>query len=100
MAGNNGGNMNWFRRLKIANKLLAAFCAVLAITSLMGVFSMRQLALVNDTATDMELNWMPRVSVLLEVKANLAQFHAQELQYIVSNEDAAKRLSEQKMAAI
>src|SRR3954469_11933660 len=92
--------MNWFRRLKIANKLLAAFCAVLVITSLMGLFSIRQLALVNDTATEMELNWMPRVSVLMEVKDNLAQFHAQELQYIVANTPASRQATEGKMGAI
>jgi methyl-accepting chemotaxis protein len=92
--------MHWFRRLKIANKLLAAFAAVLVLTTLMGIFSIRQLAQVNDTATDMGLNWMPRVRVLLEVKANLADFHAQELQYILSSEPAARSKYEMRIADI
>jgi methyl-accepting chemotaxis protein len=92
--------MKWFQYMTIANKLLAAFAAVLAIATLLGAFSIQQLATVNATATDIGLNWMPKVRLLLEVKTNLADFHAQGLQYILSNEAADKKKYEQRIADV
>ena len=45
--------------MSIANKLLAAFAAMLAIATVLGMFSIRQLGAVNSTATELGLQWMP-----------------------------------------
>jgi len=57
--------------LKIAAKLLISFSAVLLLTAFLGIFSIVQLAKVNQTSTDMEENWMPSIQVLLEIKSNV-----------------------------
>ncbi|HEY8025996.1 MAG TPA: methyl-accepting chemotaxis protein [Burkholderiaceae bacterium] len=65
--------------LKIATKLLASFSAVLVLTAILGIFSISQLAKVNQTSTDMEVNWMPSIQVLLEIKSTMQ--HIRTLEY-------------------
>lgn len=49
--------MNWFCNLKISTKLILSFLVVLSLTTFLGVFSIIQLARVNQTSTDMVVNW-------------------------------------------
>lgn len=51
--------MKWIYNLKISTKLIHSFLVVLSLTTFLGVFSIIQLARVNQTSTDMEINWMP-----------------------------------------
>ena len=66
--------MHWFRCLRIANKLLAAFAVVLALTTLMGIFSIRQLAQVNDIAETL-LQEAERLTSSLENAGAVAPLH-------------------------
>ncbi|MES2188091.1 MAG: methyl-accepting chemotaxis protein [Pseudomonadota bacterium] len=79
--------MQAFYNLKIATKLLSAFMAVLALTAVLGIYSVTQLATVNQAARDLNDNWMPSVRTLLEMKAGLARYRTQELQHILSTTD-------------
>src|SRR6478609_96952 len=51
-----GNNMNAFYNLRIASKLLISFVVVLALTVFVGVFSVVQLAKVNQMSTDITTN--------------------------------------------
>jgi methyl-accepting chemotaxis protein len=92
--------MKRFQSLSIANKLLAAFAAVLAIAIVLGVFSIRQLAAVNDTSIELGLHWMPKVRALLEVKADLGDLHATELNYLLANDPESKAKYEKRVGTI
>ena len=73
--------MKSFYNLKIATKLMVAFVAVLALTALIGIFSVLQLAKVNGMSTEIAKNWMPSTRALLEMKSSMARFRAQEIQF-------------------
>jgi len=83
--------MKAFDNLKLAHKLLASFVIILVLTAGMGVFAIFQLSSVNQKSTDMAENWMPSVSALLELKADMARYRVSELQHIaaVTIEDRA-----------
>lgn len=80
--------MKAFYDLRIATKLLISFAVVLFLCSVLGVFSIIQLARVNQTSTDMAENWMPSVRTLLEIKYSLARFRSQEVQHILSTSES------------
>ncbi|SHN18547.1 methyl-accepting chemotaxis protein [Duganella sacchari] len=84
--------MRAFLNLRLFNKLLLSFAVVLALSLGLGIFSVVQLARVNQTSTDLETNWMPSVRVLLEMKYDISRYRAQESQHLLSSseEDWAK----------
>ncbi|MRV71670.1 HAMP domain-containing protein [Duganella sp. FT92W] len=86
--------------LSIANKLLAAFAAMLAIATILGMFSISQLGTVNGTAKELGLLWMPKVRALLEVKADLGDLHATELNYLLSQQPASKAAYKTRIGVI
>ena len=68
--------MQWFHNLKIARKLIIAFVVVLALTTALGVFAIAKLAAVNQTSTDMAVNWLPSVRVTAEMRTTIANYRA------------------------
>ncbi|WP_198117115.1 methyl-accepting chemotaxis protein [Massilia rhizosphaerae] len=78
--------MNWFNRLRLASKLGITFAAVLALTLLVGVISIRELAKVNDTSLRLSSHWMPGIRVIEDIKSQVARIRTRELQYIISTE--------------
>lgn len=92
--------MKSFLNLKITAKLLIGFGIVLVLSTLLGIFSINQLAKVNHTATDLGTNWMPSVRVLLEMKSDIARYRTQELQHILSTDTTEMAKYEKKMTDI
>src|SRR5437899_11899006 len=90
--------MKAFYNLRLATKLLASFIAVLALTVFVGVFSIMQLEKVNQMSTDITTNWMPATRALLEMKGLMSRYRAQELQHILSTQDAELTSYEKSMA--
>jgi methyl-accepting chemotaxis protein len=80
--------MQWFNQLKLATRLLVAFFAVLALTTVLGIFSIVQLDMVNQTSTEMEENWLPSTRFAGEINTDMATFRVKELQHILSTEEA------------
>ncbi len=76
--------INWFDNLRVVRKLLVSFLAVLALTAFLGIFSILKLRDVNQTSTDMEINWMPSVKVTADMNTNTSDFRIAELQHINS----------------
>ena len=71
--------MKWFRDLKIASKFFAVVVVLLALQVFIGVFSIAQLARVNATSTDIEVNWLPSVRVLAQIEVTTAEYRRFEL---------------------
>jgi len=89
--------MKAFYNLRLATKLLASFIAVLALTVFVGVFSIVQLEKVNQMSTDITTNWMPATRALLEMKGLMSRYRSQELQHILSTQDAEMTAYEKSM---
>jgi methyl-accepting chemotaxis protein len=80
--------MKLFYDLRIANKLMVAFGAVLALTAALGMFALFQLATVNQAATDIDQKWLPSVRAVLEMKAATGRHRSVVLQTIISDDSA------------
>jgi methyl-accepting chemotaxis protein len=76
--------MMFFRNLKLANKLLASFIALLLLTTGLGLFSVVQLDRVNQTATDLAHHWMPAERVLQEMRYQLQRYRSQTMQHVLA----------------
>lgn len=90
--------MKAFYDLRIATKLIISFTVVLLLCIALGVFSILQLAKVNQTSTDLASNWMPSVRSLLEIKYDWARFRSQEMQHILSTSDTDMTKYEKAMS--
>ena len=73
-----------FKNLKFATQIALGFGALLILMLGLGLFAIVQLAKVNQTSTDMELNWMPSVRITQELNTNTSDFRVDELQHILS----------------
>jgi methyl-accepting chemotaxis protein len=80
--------MKFFSNLRLAVKLGSAFAAVLALTAIVGIVAIWQLAQVNDTAMKLSSHWMPGIQVIEDIKAQVQRIRTRELQYILSSEQA------------
>ncbi len=56
--------MEFFKNLKIGMKLMIAVLSVVAMTTILGVFSVVQLSKVNDVSRDISGHWLPSVQLL------------------------------------
>ncbi|MDB5991228.1 MAG: chemotaxis protein [Herbaspirillum sp.] len=82
------GPMQWFYDLKIATKLMCVVVMVLALSIVLGLFSVGQLNKVNQSAAEMKNVWLPSLRSVLHMREQLARLRAVELQYSVVSADA------------
>jgi len=90
--------MHWFHHLKIANKLLLAFALVIAMTCVMGIFSIVQLVKVSNSSTDIAKNWMPATRHIGEVQTSLARFRISEATHILQEDEAAMKAADKSLS--
>ncbi|WP_371438841.1 methyl-accepting chemotaxis protein [Polaromonas sp.] len=90
--------MQAFYNLKISTKLLVSFFAVLTLTAFLGIFSIFELSKVNRMSTDLATNWMPSTRALLEMKALMGRYRAQEAQHVLATSEAEMAGYEKSMA--
>ncbi|MBI3284416.1 MAG: MCP four helix bundle domain-containing protein [Burkholderiales bacterium] len=79
--------MKLFSNLRISAKLFVGFIALLLLTAFLGLFSIFQLARVNQTAYDLGTIWMPSVNAAMNIKERVSRIRSQEAQ-LVSAENA------------
>ena len=79
--------MNWFYDLRIATKLITSFLVVLAMTAVMGVFSIIQLGQVNGTTTEIRDNWMPSMRAASGMRFYAASFRLKETRHIAADSE-------------
>ena len=92
--------MKYFSNLNIFAKLMGAFLIVLSMTAFVGAYSIIQLGEVNQTSTDMELNWMPSVRTTSDMNTNTSNFRITELQHILSTDDKDMGKREKELADV
>src|SRR5450830_461568 len=91
--------MKWFFDLKIANKLLLSFGAVLLLTAGLGVSGIFAMARIHDAASDLSRNWMPSVEAALFLRSDMGDFRRWELAHMLSVQEADMTANEQRLAA-
>ncbi|EPJ89310.1 methyl-accepting chemotaxis protein [Pseudomonas sp. CFII68] len=88
--------MKWFYDLRIATKLITSFLVVLALTAVMGVFSIIQLGQVNHTALDIRENWMPSMRAASGMRFYAASYRLKENRHIVADSEQERVTLEQE----
>ena len=83
-------------RLKIAPRLAVGFGTVLALTLIVGLFSVKQLAKVDDAAEDLATNWLPSTRALGEYA--IAVYDIRRSQSRLTMTDKPEELDEQLKA--
>jgi methyl-accepting chemotaxis protein len=91
-------------RLKIGPRLSCGFAAVLALTVIVGGFSINRLGRVNDATSDLATNWLPSIQTLGEFQTELAELRRAEALYVISGkpelyEAQGKRIEDTKAKA-
>ncbi len=77
--------MKLFYDLKISAKLFTGFITLLLLTTFLGIFSITQLARVNESTFDLGTNWMPSVNAGMGIKERLSRLRTQEMQMVLSD---------------
>ncbi|WP_096700169.1 methyl-accepting chemotaxis protein [Magnetospirillum sp. 15-1] len=74
-------------RFNVAQKLVIAFGAILAVVIGLSVFAVNRIAAVNQTTTDIEENWLPSVGVARELDGLLAKQRATVYRHILTTDE-------------
>ncbi len=90
--------MQWFYDLRIGKKLIVAFGVVIALTCCLGLFSLSQLARVNQASTDIATNWLPAVRYLGQMQTSLSRYRIAEATHILLTEEAEMNGTDKSMA--
>ncbi|MCD2511681.1 methyl-accepting chemotaxis protein [Comamonas endophytica] len=92
--------MTFFHNLKLANKLLASFAALLLLSASVGLFALLQLDLVNQTATDLTRQSLPAARALQDMKYQLQRHRAQLTQHLLAATPAEAETYEKTMPVL
>ena len=79
--------MRWFNNMKISSKILFVVFSVLALTIILGGFSIVQLSRVNGGTVEIATNWLPSVKVLARMDTLTQEVRTAELQHALSTSD-------------
>ncbi|UYB50542.1 methyl-accepting chemotaxis protein [Xanthomonas sp. AM6] len=74
--------MNFFKQLKIRDKLIFAFALTTLLTVVLGVFTYSRTTLAMTELRRIEVDWVPATQALAEVRAQLGEFRTYELAQI------------------
>ncbi len=92
--------MNWFQNLSIRAKVISAFATVLAVTALLGVFSINRLSTVNDGAETVATNYLVGSDGLADFAYNAMRYRQLQAAHILDSAPAAKAKEAETMRAV
>lgn len=79
-----------FARLSIRVKIVAAFGLMVAVAAILGLFSIRQMELINERALDIQERWLQSVRLLGDVRAYTLTYRGLVRAHILANDAAGK----------
>jgi methyl-accepting chemotaxis protein len=82
--------MRWFENLSIRNKVMGAFAAVLMVTTILGIFAINRLSIVNDGAMTVSNNYLVAANGLSDVAANAMRYRQLQAAHILAATPAGK----------
>jgi methyl-accepting chemotaxis protein len=77
-----------FPQMKLATRLFGAFAVVLLLMIGLGTYTVRQLAVVNESTVDLATNWLPSVRAVLLLKSDQNRLRSLEFQSIATADPA------------
>jgi methyl-accepting chemotaxis protein len=87
--------MTWFRDLRIAFKLTAAFVFVVALTAAMGLASVGALSALFANTNELANSWLPSVKVASSLRYSITRFRMHEIKHVLANTPMEKQLVEE-----
>ena len=90
--------MQWFHHLRMTNKLLVAFIPVIAMTCVMGIFSIIQLVKVGNSSAEIANSWMPATRHIGEVQTSLARFRISEATHVLQEGEAEMQAADKALS--
>jgi methyl-accepting chemotaxis protein len=78
---------NIMRGVRIGTRLALAFAVVLALTSVLGLFAIKELAAVKQSSNDIAQKWMVGARLVAQMNVATSNFRIAEAQHILSTED-------------
>src|SRR4051794_35672638 len=85
--------------ISVRAKLICAFSIVLAITIVLGAFSINRLAAVNFYAADVRDNWLPATGDLGRLAEATERLRAQQSVVLITSNDDARRAASERVKA-
>jgi len=89
--------MQWIVNMRLRSKLLLSFGAILVLMVLLGLFALRQIALVNNSTEDMARNWLPSVASVNQLRDSMREYRQLELEHALTTDEAGMRDIEARM---
>ncbi|MBB5390606.1 MULTISPECIES: methyl-accepting chemotaxis protein [unclassified Herbaspirillum] len=91
--------MNWFLNLNIARKLAFSFGLMIALTVMVGLFSVSQLKEVNKASAEIVSKWMPSIEAAREIQRSLPLMRIAELELVTAVQPAERAAANQAIQA-
>ncbi len=91
--------MNLLTRLKIGPRLWLGFATVLALTLVVGSFSVNRIGKVNDSTADLATNWLPATRALGEYKSAINALRRYEALHLLATTPADYDTEEKNLRA-
>ena len=92
--------MSWFQNLSIRSKVMTAFGAVLAVTVILGVFSISRLSIVNDGAVKVSSNYLVASNGLSDIRANAMRYRQLQASYVLTSDAVTRATTTQSIASV
>ncbi|WP_170954861.1 MCP four helix bundle domain-containing protein, partial [Polaromonas sp. AER18D-145] len=93
------GLSNWLTAMKIGTKLVLGFLLVLALTVLIGGFSILKLEQVNHVSSELALKWMPSIGYTTTMRSSMLEIRALEVKHAHASDVGYMEEYEEKMKA-
>ncbi|HVW72098.1 MAG TPA: methyl-accepting chemotaxis protein [Rhizomicrobium sp.] len=90
--------MSWFQNLSIRSKVMMAFGAVLAVTTMLGVFAITRLSVVNDGAVEISDNYLTSATSLSQLGQNAVRYRQLQAAVLLATNATVKNNMLQGMA--
>ncbi|MDB5989274.1 MAG: chemotaxis protein [Herbaspirillum sp.] len=91
--------MKWFYNLKITNKLILSFFTVIVLTIILSIFSITQLARVNQASSVIATDALPSIRAILLMQVSIGRIRTYEAQDQLATDEANFVISEKALAA-
>jgi methyl-accepting chemotaxis protein len=92
--------MSWFQNLKIFTKLLSAFFILLALSTGIGIFALRQLSSLNDATRRIVDDELQAVVLFNSFLNDVRSYRIAEMQHVLSTEPEQMKQAERAMEAL
>ena len=90
--------MNWFQNLTIRSKIMTAFSVILAVTVLLGTFSITRLSAVNDNTQSVATNYLVAIDGLGDFSYGVIRYRQLQASVMLASDAEGKKSEEKKMA--